>query len=85
MTLNHCTTASTSAKSAVLVQARPAWVQDARAHVDRAYAPFFTGEYDRAESAMRVAMGFDCPDQDVKHELTSLARVLAGLAPIHNH
>ena len=55
-------------------------MKDARTYVERAYSHFFTGEYDRAEGDLRTAMRFNCADQNVKEELSSLARVLGVLA-----
>lgn len=82
MYLSPQTTSSTPDQSGVLVrlpQSAP-HVKDARTYVERAYSHFFTGEYDRAEGDLRTAMCCNCPDQDVREELSSLARVLGVLS-----
>jgi hypothetical protein len=72
------TTRSTPVQAGIVVRAPPSGpdAKDARTYVERAYAHFFTGEYDRAEGDLRTAMRFDCADRSLKDEMVSLARVL---------
>jgi hypothetical protein len=43
---------------------------------DRAYAAFFVGDYDRAESACRLGLSAAVANQNVMAELVILTRVL---------
>lgn len=52
--------------------------QDARTHLERAYAHLFNGDYDSAETEYCIARCLNPPD-DVKESLAKIGRVLCTM------